>query len=478
MLKRSDVPTPTFPVEMPMELGAERSILGTVLAFGTEALDRVTLDADVFSIELHRAIFDAARQLSEDGHHVSPVSVTPFVSTLPGPNERTSAGDYVRGLAAHAVGLAELRTYTAMVADVAARRRLIEVAQSAISAASGRVPVAEIGAMLVSEVSDALSRNGVYSAPGRHLGDAAASLLAKLGQPDAAGGINIGLPDLAKITGPWLPGQAIVLAGATGTFKTTVALQIAINAAANGAAVGFVSQEMADVEMAERALSCITLADGNAVPAENIRSTAASNEVQYRALVAAQERLKKLPIDIVDRAGMRAGEVAAYVRHASKRFGRPLDLLVVDYLGLLAAEARYRGQKAAETGELSTAMKRLAMSSRTCVLLLHQFNRGQAARENKRPTKSDLRDSGQIEQDADKILLTYSEVPEIKREIAHLESAGDKEGKIPDLLARLAQVEDTIEVIVDKNRMGPVGTTTLHVSAPHYSVASLARGVR
>lgn len=462
--------------DMPSALDAERAVLGTVFLDGA-VLDKLDLVPGDFADPLHRAAFDTARRLAGDNRHPSVVSIAPLLTDMAVLSERQTVAEYLHGLDAYAVDPEHVATYSAAVLDAAARRRIIEAANAAAAAMrSPRVSIGEAVAVLNAEVADALTHHGAAARIGRYAGEAAASLLDKLGKPEVAGKVRTGLPDLERITGPLLPGMQVVLSGATGSFKTTLAMQIVLNAAAGGASVAVISQEMRDEELAERMLANLTVGLSAPIVASEIRGINLDDQCRVAILTRASERIAQLPIHIVDRPGMRVAEIAAYLRHFASHHGRPIDLCVVDYLGLLSAESRYRGQKVNEVGELSTSLKRLAMSAGCVMLTLHQLNRSPSARDNKRPIKSDLRDSGQIEQDADKILMTFREASEIEHEMRFLETKMDDDAasRRNKLRSRLAEVFGALEVGIVKNRQGRESTALLHVSPEHFHISCRA----
>lgn len=464
------------PADMPSAIDAERAVLGTVFIDGS-VLDKLDLVPADFADPLHRAVFDAARRLAADNRHPSAASIVPLLADMPALSERQTVAEYLHGIESYGVAPEHVATYSAAVLDAAARRRIIEAANAANAAMrSPRVPIGEAGAVLTSEVVDALSRHGPSARIGRHAGEAAASLLEKLGKPEVAGKVRTGFSALDRITGPLLPGMQVILSGATGSFKTTLAMQIVLNAAAGGATVAVISQEMRDEELAERMLANVSVGLGTPLVASAIRGIDLNDQCGVAILTRASGRIAQLPIHIADRPGMHVAEIAAYLRQLARDHGRPVDLCVVDYLGLLSAESRYRGQKVNEVGELSTNLKRLAMSAGCVMLTLHQLNRSPNARDNKRPTKSDLRDSGQIEQDADKILMTFREASEIENELRFLETKMDDEAanRRDKLRRRLAEVFGVLEVGVVKNRQGPEGSALLDVRPEYFRVSDRA----
>ncbi|MDR9384318.1 DnaB-like helicase C-terminal domain-containing protein [Ralstonia sp. 11b] len=199
------------------------------------------------------------------------------------------------------------------------------------------------------------------------------------------------------------PGEMIVVAGRPGMGKTSLGLNIAANVAMGGevgGAVLFVSLEMGAMELTER---CLSLAGG--APYAGIL-TGEMGDKEWNAVTKAVERLAHRNLFVDDTGGLDLARLAAKARSIKRRYG--LALLVVDYLGLMRSTGgTQRENRTQEIGAISRGLKALAKELQTPVIVLAQLNRQNEARPDKRPQLSDLRDSGDIEQDADAVLLCH-----------------------------------------------------------------------
>jgi len=145
-------------------------------------------------------------------------------------------------------------------------------------------------------------------------------------------------------------------------------------------------------------------------------------------------------------------------------------LVVVDHLGKVRPSSRYRGNRVQELGELSEAMAHLAKSEDVAVLALHQLNRGVEARDNKRPTIADLRDTGNLEQDADSVMLVY-------RPAYYLERAREDNPELESLrLKELEAKRNILELNIAKQRNGPTATIELYVDMASNAIRDKWRG--
>lgn len=215
-------------------------------------------------------------------------------------------------------------------------------------------------------------------------------------------GIPTGIPELDTISGPLEPGQLWVIAGRPGMGKSALGLQIALDVAKRGYGVALVSMEMSRVELAKRQLSA-----QSGVFSEKIRDGKIT-DYDYDALVNAQTQMRGLPVWIQDDTGSPIALLRSKVKRLkvqAKRRGVKLALLVVDYLQLVEGQkGQPREQAIAAT---SRALKALAMDEELTVFAVSQLNRDCENRGEKRPVLSDLRESGAIEQDANKVLTVY-----------------------------------------------------------------------
>lgn len=193
------------------------------------------------------------------------------------------------------------------------------------------------------------------------------------------------------------------------THNTAMALLIGHNVAATDKGVLFTSLEMGRDQLAERWLSMRAYADGEKIPYSKLRRSDV-DDFGRNVLARASSVIGQMPLWIDQRRGQRLSQIgmrARRVRAQMRKDGTDLGLLIIDHLQLIEPEGRYRGNKAAETGEISRSMKVLAASLGVPILCLSQLNRGVESREDKRPFLSDLRESGAIEEDADAVMLLY-----------------------------------------------------------------------
>lgn len=284
-------------------------------------------------------------------------------------------------------------------------------------------------------------------------------------------GITWGLADINAATGGLQRGEMVVLGARPSMGKTAVGLGIGIKAARTGAGVGFISLEMGSNRLAMRALTDIAY-DWNLRVPYNDLITGRVSERDFEGIVAAKQDLNKLPLWIEEQSGLSITDLRVKVERmqdVAERAGSKIDLLIVDYLQLIAASSRYAGNRVSEVSEISAGLRQIARENDLAMVALSQLSRGVESREDKRPMLSDLRDSGSIEQDADMVAFIY-------REAYYLEKAKGKDEEAEfERSERLAECQNKLEFIIAKQRNGAVKTVDLFIDIACSAVRNAAR---
>ena len=263
--------------------------------------------------------------------------------------------------------------------------------------------------------------------------------------------------DLSRVIKGWRRGRFYVIAGRPGMGKSTTALSLLVHTAKQGAGVLFFSLEMTNAELMEMALCDLAWSHSKRIEyrdlGEPLKDTRAS-ESRFELIREAGEMLATYPLTIMDRGGMTIADIRSQALMQSQRLqaqGKRLEVIVVDHLGLIKPSGKYAGNKVAETEEISAALKALAKELNVAVIALVQLNRGVEGREDKRPSLSDLRWSGAIEQDSDVVMFVYREAYYLTKPLSDLEDDTAR-------MEKLQAVKNEIEVIFAKHRGGPCPT--------------------
>lgn len=269
-------------------------------------------------------------------------------------------------------------------------------------------------------------------------------------------GLTTGFASVDDQMGGMEDGTLVVLAGRPGMGKSGLGWQWAIAAARQGVGVAVISLEMSAKELGRRALAALS-----GVPVWAIKRGRLTNE-QASALVLARRELDGLPITIEDGSGLTAAQIDLKARAAHRKHG--LGLIMVDHLHIVRPEdADVRQGATWAIGRISGAMKRMAKNHHCPVLLLAQLNRGVEGRDDKRPGLADLRQAGDIEQDADVVSFVYRAEYYIRNEPerGEDETADRYDRRLAAFRDRKAAAAGRAELIFAKIRDGAPGTVEL-----------------
>jgi len=426
---------------------AEQQVLGAFL-LNPEKIEAIDAD-DLFADPVHERLFGEMRRRQKAGKIVSPVGLKAWAEADPGMNTLGGAA-YLARIAGQCVILSDVPSYVDLLADLRDRRRVQDALLAAQEAlARGEDDPADIAARLEASVSAQGATRGrkpvsMLAAVTEALADAHAAW-----KGEAVKVLHTGVPSLDRIVGGFYGGDLCILAGRPSMGKSAVALSMALNVARSGKGVVIASLEMTPKALATRALSEQTSQQRNAVKYSSIRSGEMPDfhmeSVVDAAKVVSQLPVHFLPVEYRDTDALYAG-----VKSAQSRLGN-LSLVVVDYLQLLRAPGRSRYE---QITEISIALKSLAQRLDVPVMALSQLSRAVEQRDDKRPTLADIRESGQIEQDADSVIFCYRDEYYLEREEPDI-SEGDAHGRWRDAMER---ARNRLDLIVAKNRGGAINT--------------------
>lgn len=429
------------------------------------------LTADDFSEPLHADMFEAIRHASETGN---PHTVLTLAAQLEGQtpiNDQCTVPEYVRRIYAASIAHGTQAEHVALK-EIANRRRLATVGESlSWSAKRHDIAIETVAGEAVQQLDQVLT-----VARGKRtrqtIGEAMDAAIETLSDDGAYKRISTGLDSLDRMLGGWHRGQFIILAGRPGMGKSMIAASTALRTAGKGNGVMMFSLEMSAEEIAMRSLSDLTYNRDWPIPYQRGMS-ADLGEQDVRRWMEAKAKYEALPFVIDDKRALTMAELTSRAREQAALFqrdGGSLDLLIVDHLGLVRPSNRYSGNKTAEIGEISDGLATLAKDLDCAVLALSQLNRQVEQRDNKRPTLGDLRNSGDLEQDAHVVAFAYRPAYYLERMRC---DAGTQEEF--DRQAALDGCRNTVELMISKNRNGPTDVLTLYCEPSCNVVRDLKR---
>lgn len=450
------------PPELPQDLAAEQALLGALFV-SNEVYEKVSdkLTADMFFEPVHGRIYDAIEDCIKRGLTATPITLRAIFEGDPALAE-VGGAQYLVRLMGGAATTINAGDYAKLIHDCFLRRQTVVTCEQAIAEACDPRKVeqaARILADLEQKIFDLNSRTDAHRAMADMAmvsDDVAKIIEAAKTNPGGAVGFSTGIKEWDRATGGLFGGDLYILGGRPGMGKSALGLTIARNVARAGRGVLFVSLEMPRDQLGLRLASMIGYSSSTPVPYSDARK-GLFTAWQWQRFEEANKSAARLPLLIDDKPGRSLAAIKIGLKRAVDKWaqeGIEPGLLVIDYLGLVAVADRYRGNKTYEIGEISKGLKELAKEFRIPVLALAQLNRAVEQRESKHPQLSDLRESGDIEQDADAVFFCY-------RAFYY-----EKQKEHPDPTV-LADLERQGQLIIAKQRNGPTRTLDLFFDAPH-----------
>lgn len=437
------------------EVDAELTALGTLFT-NPESFHQLAgeISPAWFSDPLARYIFDHCLSLQAEGHRISTQAI---VSALPEDCGGVPRGAFYARACAAGLPVQMLSGLLMTLRDRWARRELIASAD-AIKAAA--VTFGEDPFALASDAVLSLDTINAAKAgrAGGTLDSATAGLMASLDQPEALKGPTTGLRSLDRKLNGYRAGQLYVIAGRPGMGKSAFMVSSLRRTAAAGYGVAIFSLEMPAEEIAARAVS--DAFDHVSQPGFGAILKGQVSPAEKEDIGRIADTLSGIPLHIDASSRLTFSEIAARARRIKAQLeaeGRFLSVVCIDHMGLVTPSERYRGNKVAEAGEVSGQARSLAKDLDCCVVLLCQLSREVEKRDDKRPVMSDLRWSGEIEQDAHVIGFLYRE---------HYYLSQDPNAEV----WKVQEAKHKIEFLIRKNRNGETADVPLWCSIAHSSV--------
>ncbi|MFJ6023675.1 replicative DNA helicase [Brevundimonas sp. NPDC092305] len=467
---------------LPHNLEAEQALLGSLM-FDNAVFERLSdrLRGSHFYEPFHQRLYDAIEDHIRQGLLAEPTIL--MERFKPDPAFQEFGGlRYLADLVDRAPPGANAPDYARVVYDLALRRDLIRIGGEIIkeapqpeTAAIDQIESAEQQLYTLAETGKPSSGFVAFS----HALSGAVQMAAEAYQRDGKlAGLATNLDDLDQKLGGLHPSDLLILAGRPSMGKTALATNIAFNIARNyrweptpegrktvsGGVVAFYSLEMSAEQLAMR-----ILADASGVSSDKLRK-GEIDAADFGKIRDAAVEIGESPLYIDATGGLSISKLAARARRL-KRMEHGLDLIIVDYLQLVTTGENSQKNRVQEVSEITGGLKALAKELSVPIIALSQLSRQVESREDKRPQLSDLRESGSIEQDADCVMFVY-------REAYYLSRSEPREGSEEHLKWQedMDLLRHQAEVIVGKQRHGPIGTVRLSFDADTTKFGNLAQG--
>ncbi|NNL57623.1 MAG: replicative DNA helicase [Pseudomonadales bacterium] len=437
---------------IPEAKSAEALLLGGLM-LSQEAWDAISdlVTAQDFYLKKHTHIFSELARLADAAE---PLDVVTLASALEkrGLLEASGGLPYLASLVKNTPSAANIRSYANIVHDRATLRRIIETATEIQDSAfnpDGRdaADVLDSAERLIMQVGEHMPKQGGPVPVEALMRDALDKIDELFNKKGALTGLSTGFTDLDNKTSGLQSSDLIIVAGRPSMGKTSFAMNLVENAVLTSEKPILVfSMEMPAGSLMMRMLSSVGKIDQT-----RVRNGKLEDE-DWTKLKSAMQQLKNRPLFIDDTPALTPTEVRSRARRVAREHGG-LGMIMIDYLQLMQVAGSNEG-RTQEISEISRNLKSIAKEFACPMVALSQLNRGLEQRPNKRPVMSDLRESGAIEQDADLIMFIY-------RDEVYNEESEDK---------------GTAEIIIGKQRNGPIGTSRLAFLGQYTRFENLAHG--
>ena len=465
--------------KLPQNIEAEEALLGSILT-DNRCVDLLDLEIEPqhFFVPVHGRIYEAVRQIIVRGQVADSITLAQYFEKDTGLVD-IGGPQYLKRLENSITGTSNVSDYAKVIRDLSLRRDLLRIGNEISSQAVDsqiNAPAEELLESAESHLFNLAEKGNMQSNGPKPFNE---SLISAIESAERAhkrdgnlSGLSSGLGSMDELLGGLHNSDLIVLAGRPSMGKTALATNIAFSAATelekDRKAVAFFSLEMSDEQLANR-----ILAEQAGVSSELIRRGKLTNE-EFTRLVRVSNDLTEVNLFIDDTPAINIAQIRTRARRLKRK--HMVSLIVVDYLQLVHGTSNHES-RVQEISEITQGLKAIAKELNVPVLALSQLSRAVELREDKRPQLADLRESGTIEQDADVVMFIFRQ--EYYEARAEPKSNGNESvEKFQERYTRwqenLANSKNIADIIVAKQRHGPVGTIQIHFDARYTKFSDLA----
>ena len=461
---------------LPMNLEAEQALLASLLT-DNKTYEKISdfLRPNHFYDDINSKIFEGISKLIEKNLLADPITLKNYFIQK---NELELIGGdkYLIELAKNSTVLSNVNEYGKQIYDLFQRREVIKISDNIINEAHSFDLETNASEIIEKAESELFNLSSTGEA-GKDFQDFSTTLSQAIESADAAykreghlSGIPTGFTDLDQLLGGLHKTDLIILAGRPSMGKTALATNMAFNMANINSfedkdkknVIGFFSLEMSSEQLATR-----ILAEDTSISSEKIRR-GEMNSNDFQKILKSSQKLGEISLFIDDSPVLSIAALRTRARRLKRKHN--LDIVVIDYLQLLRPTIERFDNRVLEIAEMTRNLKALAKELNIPVLCLSQLSRQVEQRDDKRPQLSDLRESGAIEQDADVVMFVYREEYYLERKEPPPGSEDYQKWQ-----ERMAKIHNVSEVIVAKQRHGPIGKVNLHFEGAITKFSNLAR---
>ena len=444
--------------ELPNNIEAEQAVIGSILV-SNDIFDEVNtiISSTNFYDPMHQKIFDAIESLIYKGMLANPITLKNYFEDE---KDEINVPEYLVKVTKFSTSVRQAVEYSKIIYDMFVRRELIKISEETID--SAKLNDLDTNGQTIIENSERqlfdLAEKGSFNSSLIKFDDAMKQTIemasAAYKNEEGIVGVPTGLRDLDDKLGGLHQSDLIIIAGRPSMGKTSLATNIAFNAAqklqdsSKKSSIAFFSLEMSSEQLSTRIIS-----EQARISSNDIRRGRISDD-QFDKFLETSKNISELPLYIDETPAISIAALSNRARRIKRLFG--LDMIVVDYIQLMRGTTYNKDGRVQEISQITQGLKAIAKELAVPVVALSQLSRQVEQRDDHKPQLSDLRESGSIEQDADVVMFVY-------REGYYLSRKEPREATVEhaEWQAKMNEVAHLAQIIIGKQRHGPIGNVTL-----------------
>jgi len=444
--------------ELPNNIEAEQAVIGSILV-SNDIFDEIStiISSINFYDPMHQKIYEAIESLIYKGMLANPITLKNYFEDE---KDDLNVPEYLVKITKFSTSVRQSIEYSKIIYDMFVRRELIKISEQTIDSAklneldNNGQNIIENSERLLFDLAEKGSFNSSLIKFDEAMKQTIEMASAAFKNEEGIVGVPTGLRDLDDKLGGLHQSDLIIIAGRPSMGKTSLATNIAFNAAqklqdsGKKSSIAFFSLEMSSEQLSTRIIS-----EQAKISSNDIRRGRISDE-QFDKFLETSKNIAELPLYIDETPAISIAAMSNRARRIKRLFG--LDMIVVDYIQLMRGTTYNKDGRVQEISQITQGLKAIAKELSVPVVALSQLSRQVEQRDDHKPQLSDLRESGSIEQDADVVMFVY-------REGYYLSRKEPREATVEhaEWQAKMNEVAHLAQIIIGKQRHGPIGNVTL-----------------
>ncbi len=444
--------------ELPNNIEAEQAVIGSILV-SNDIFDEIStiISSINFYDPMHQKIFEAIESLIYKGMLANPITLKNYFEDE---KDDLNVPEYLVKITKFSTSVRQAVEYSKIIYDMFVRRELIKISEQTIDSAklndldTNGQSIIENSERLLFDLAEKGSFNSSLVKFDEAMKQTIEMASAAYKNEEGIVGVPTGLRDLDDKLGGLHQSDLIIIAGRPSMGKTSLATNIAFNAAqklqdsGKKSSIAFFSLEMSSEQLSTRIIS-----EQARISSNDIRRGRISDD-QFDKFLETSKNISELPLYIDETPAISIAALSNRARRIKRLFG--LDMIVVDYIQLMRGTTFNKDGRVQEISQITQGLKAIAKELALPVVALSQLSRQVEQRDDHKPQLADLRESGSIEQDADVVMFVY-------REGYYLQRKEPREATVEhaEWQAKMNEVAHLAQIIIGKQRHGPIGNVTL-----------------